>query len=80
LDEKKKLRELSQKHRNLSTSMSRKKEEPLYIKLENKFNSEYVLPQLEERKKELSRIRDIRRPMSKEDLEMHAVRHEEVLK
>eukprot|EP00831_Metopus_contortus_P065572 TRINITY_DN5856_c0_g1_i2.p4 TRINITY_DN5856_c0_g1~~TRINITY_DN5856_c0_g1_i2.p4 ORF type:complete len:153 (+),score=55.50 TRINITY_DN5856_c0_g1_i2:562-1020(+) len=54
------------------------KDEPLYKKMEEKYNKEVVMPSLEMKKKELALKRNRLKPVSIEEIEEHTRKHEEL--
>lgn len=55
-------------------------EKPLYKKIEKQFEKEYVIPELEKRKKELAEKRNFVKPIDKEELLEHEKKYEEIRK
>ena len=45
---------------------------PKYIELEKRFEEEIVLPDLEEKKKQLQQLRELYKPINKKELESHS--------
>lgn len=57
------------------------KSKPLYLQLEEKFNREFVLPEIESQKKKLEEIKQSRiTPIDHTDLEKHRKQYEEQVK
>jgi len=53
---------------------------PLYKKIEVQYEKEYVIPELEKRKKELADKRNFFKPISKEEITVHEKKYEELRK
>ena len=50
------------------------KKTPLHQKLEQKYKIEKVLPELERKKRELAKIRNILKPMNMSEISQHAIK------
>lgn len=55
-------------------------EKPLYKKIEKEFEKNYVIPELEKRKKELAEKRNFVKPIDRSELDEHAQKYEEIRK
>ena len=51
------------------------KERPKYLDIEEKFLKEYEAPLLDERKKELERVRNFKKPLNGKDLLEHELKY-----
>ena len=60
--------------------MDRNLETPLYKRLEENFEKNVLLPELQRKKEELAKKRELYRPLSKLELDEHAKRHDDLLR
>jgi hypothetical protein len=55
-------------------------QKPLYKKIEKEYEKQYVMPELEKRKKELADKRNFLKPIKREELDEHDKKYQEILK
>jgi hypothetical protein len=55
-------------------------QKPLYKKIEKEYEKQYVMPELEKRKKELADKRNFLKPIKREELDEHDKKYQDILK
>ena len=79
LRRKQELREQTKREWKLQNHASKEAEDPLYVKLERKYIMEKQLPDLQERKEMLYKIKMKLKPLSREEIDIHERNYKESL-